>query len=103
MFKRVRTLLPPSRSTRLMVAALAVMLTAASFEMGPSAVAGQPLTAQQRIERSRYFAHRLGLDLGVPQGARSRAVEEMRRMELALPSDGEVRRRPHGLLSDPSR
>jgi len=110
MFKRICTSSSLSGSARLVVAALAVVLTAAlitgasspraqaagsavgtvaSFAMEPSAGVGLPLTAQQRIERSRYLAHRLGIDLGVPEGARVRAVEEMRRMELAQPLGAE--------------
>lgn len=45
--------------------------------------AAAPLSTQQRIKRDRYFARRLGLDFGVPTGARKAAIARMRQMRAA--------------------
>jgi hypothetical protein len=42
-----------------------------------------PLTANDRIERARYWILRRGLSAGVPPGAYRRAVRQVRRMEAA--------------------
>ena len=47
--------------------------TTAAFGSGPQQ-AGKPLNAEQRKQREQYFSNRLGLQFGVPEGARESAI-----------------------------